>query len=78
MIPTAFDYERATSVDDAVAKLRAAEGGKLIAGGHSLLPLMKLRLSEPRRLIDIARIPGAARHPRDGRQDRDRRRDDAP
>jgi len=58
MIPTAFDYERATSVDDAVAKLRAAEGGgKLIAGGHSLLPLMKLRLSEPRRLIDIARIP---------------------
>ena len=57
MIPTAFDYERATSVDDAVAKLREAEGGKLIAGGHSLLPLMKLRLSEPRRLIDIARIP---------------------
>jgi len=57
MIPTAFDYERATSVDDALAKLRAAEGGKLIAGGHSLLPLMKLRLSEPRRLIDIARIP---------------------
>jgi carbon-monoxide dehydrogenase medium subunit len=58
MIPTAFEYERATSVDDAVAKLRAAEGGgKLIAGGHSLVPLMKLRLSEPRRLIDIARIP---------------------
>jgi aerobic carbon-monoxide dehydrogenase medium subunit len=57
MIPTAFDYERATSVDDAVAKLMEGEGGKLIAGGHSLLPLMKLRLSEPRRLIDIARIP---------------------
>ncbi len=54
-----FEYSRATSVDDALAKLRAADGaGKLIAGGHSLVPLMKLRLSEPRALIDIARIPG--------------------
>lgn len=58
MIPTGFEYERATSVADAVAKLRAADGAaKLIAGGHSLVPLMKLRLSEPGRLIDIARIP---------------------
>ncbi len=56
MIPVEFGYERASSVDDAVAKLGA--GGKLIAGGHSLVPLMKLRLSEPGRLIDIARIPG--------------------
>ena len=55
MIPSAFDYERATSLDDAVARL--AQGGKVIAGGHSLVPLMKLRLSEPQRLIDIARIP---------------------
>ena len=37
---------------------RAPDGGKLIAGGHSLVPLMKLRLSEPGRLVDIARIPG--------------------
>ena len=59
MIPTAFDYQRATSLDDALAKLAAANGhGKLIAGGHSLVPLMKLRLSEPKILIDIARIPG--------------------
>lgn len=59
MIPTAFDYERATSLDDAVAKLAAAGGAaKLLAGGHSLVPLMKLRLSEPQKLIDIARIPG--------------------
>ena len=59
MIPTAFDYERAVSIDDAVAKLSAANGSaKLIAGGHSLVPLMKLRLSEPQVLIDIARIPG--------------------
>ena len=59
MIPAAFDYERATSVDDALAKLKAAGGGaKLLAGGHSLIPLMKLRLSEPGVLIDIGRIPG--------------------
>ena len=59
MIATTFEYARATSVDDAVARLGAANGeAKLIAGGHSLIPLMKLRLSEPRMLIDIARIPG--------------------
>jgi aerobic carbon-monoxide dehydrogenase medium subunit len=56
VIPTAFEYQRATSVDDAIAKLKA--GGKILAGGHSLVPLMKLRLSEPGVLIDIARIPG--------------------
>ena len=59
MIPTAFEYARATSLDDAVAKLKAAGGrAKLVAGGHSLVPLMKLRLSEPQALIDIFRIPG--------------------
>jgi aerobic carbon-monoxide dehydrogenase medium subunit len=59
VISTGFEYSRATSLDDALAKLRAANGeGKLIAGGHSLVPLMKLRLSEPKTLIDIARIPG--------------------
>ncbi len=56
MIPVSFTYERATSIDDAIAK--AGVGGKLIAGGHSLVPLMKLRLSEPGRLIDIDRISG--------------------
>jgi carbon-monoxide dehydrogenase medium subunit len=59
MIPTAFEYDRATSLDEALVKLRAAHGdGKLIAGGHSLVPLMKFRLSQPKILIDIARIPG--------------------
>lgn len=59
MISTQFEYTRATSLDEAVAKLGAAKGeAKLIAGGHSLVPLMKLRLSEPKVLIDIARIPG--------------------
>ncbi|MBI2186823.1 MAG: xanthine dehydrogenase family protein subunit M [Acidobacteria bacterium] len=58
MIPAAFEYVRATSLDDALAKLAAARGeGKLIAGGHSIVPLMKLRLSQPKVLIDIARIP---------------------
>ena len=58
MISTAFEYSRAASLDDALDKLRAAKGeGKLLAGGHSLVPLMKLRLSEPTLLIDIARIP---------------------
>jgi len=58
MIPVEFGYERATSIDDAIAKLAQSGGGKAIAGGHSLVPLMKLRLSEPGRLVDIARIPG--------------------
>jgi aerobic carbon-monoxide dehydrogenase medium subunit len=58
MISAAFDYTRAASLDDALAKLRDTNGAaKLIAGGHSLVPLMKLRLSEPKALIDIARIP---------------------
>jgi len=59
VITTSFDYARATSIDDAIARLGAASGSaKLLAGGHSLVPLMKLRLSEPSLLIDIARIPG--------------------
>jgi carbon-monoxide dehydrogenase medium subunit len=59
VIPAAFDYQRASSLDDALAKLAAAGGGaKLLAGGHSLIPLMKLRLSEPGVLIDISRVPG--------------------
>ena len=57
MIPAAFAYARATSVEDAVAKLAAAQGaGKILAGGHSLIPVMKMRLAEPATLIDIGRI----------------------
>jgi carbon-monoxide dehydrogenase medium subunit len=58
VIPAAFEYVRATSVDDALAKLASTNGrGRFIAGGHSIVPLMKLRLSQPHVLIDIARIP---------------------
>ena len=57
MITTAFDYQRAASLDDAIAKLgTGSDGAKILAGGHSLTPLMKLRLSEPRMLIDIAQL----------------------
>lgn len=66
MIPSTFDYQRATSVQDALARLKAAPGSKLIAGGHSLVPAMKLRLSEPAALIDVARIPGLSGVREDG------------
>jgi carbon-monoxide dehydrogenase medium subunit len=53
-VPAPFEYERATSVDDAVALLeRLGPEARIIAGGHSLLPMMKLRLAAPEHLIDI-------------------------
>lgn len=55
MIPAAFSYQRATSLDDAVAALAGGDA-KVIAGGMSLLPLMKLRLAAPARLVDIGRL----------------------
>jgi carbon-monoxide dehydrogenase medium subunit len=51
--PAPFEYERATSVDGAIAALRLRENSRVIAGGHSLLPMMKLRLASPAYLIDI-------------------------
>jgi carbon-monoxide dehydrogenase medium subunit len=52
--PAPFDYERATSVDGAIASLqRLGSEARVIAGGHSLLPMMKLRLANPEHLIDI-------------------------
>lgn len=56
MYPAAFDYYRASSVSEAVQLLREHPDAKLLAGGHSLLPLMKLRLAEPPALIDIGRV----------------------
>jgi aerobic carbon-monoxide dehydrogenase medium subunit len=58
MNPSEFSYQRAESVEEAIAMLEEhGEGAKLIAGGHSLLPIMKLRLAEPETLVDIGRIP---------------------
>src|SRR5215204_6302223 len=58
MNPSQFAYERAESVDEAITLLQEhGDGAKLVAGGHSLLPIMKLRLAEPETLIDIGRIP---------------------
>lgn len=57
MYPAKFDYYRANSVAEAVSLLQQhGEGARLLAGGHSLLPLMKMRLAQPSVLIDIGRI----------------------
>jgi len=58
MIPGAFEYVRAQSVEEAIeALVEHGDDAKLLAGGHSLLPLMKLRLAMPGVLVDISRIP---------------------
>jgi aerobic carbon-monoxide dehydrogenase medium subunit len=57
VIPAKFDYARAESVDDAIALLvEHGDDAKLLAGGHSLLPLMKLRLATPSVLVDVGRL----------------------
>jgi aerobic carbon-monoxide dehydrogenase medium subunit len=56
MIPATFDYEVAGSVDEAVELLGSREDAKLLAGGHSLLPLMKLRFARPELIVDIGRL----------------------
>ncbi|MBA3344526.1 MAG: FAD binding domain-containing protein [Gemmatimonadales bacterium] len=70
MIPASFDYVRAVSLRDALSALAAGDGSKVIAGGHSLLPVMKFRLAQPARLVDIAALPelrGVAEHRRGAR-----------
>ena len=56
MIPSSFTYQKATSVEEAVKILQHNHDAKLIAGGHSLLPSMKLRLSAPESLVDIREL----------------------
>jgi aerobic carbon-monoxide dehydrogenase medium subunit len=59
VIPAQFDYEAPESLQEAIRMLREnGEDAELLAGGHSLLPLMKLRLAAPTVLIDLRRIPG--------------------
>ena len=55
MIPTSFDYVRARNLNDALKAM--GKNSKVIAGGHSLLPLLRFRLAQPDRLIDIGQLP---------------------
>lgn len=56
MVPAAFEYNKAKIVEDALAAL-AADDSKILSGGYSLIPAIKLRLSQPRLLVDISGIP---------------------
>ncbi len=56
MIPAPFEYARAGSVDEAIRLLSDHADAKIIAGGHSLLPLMRLRLARPSMLVDVSRL----------------------
>src|ERR1700682_4916301 len=56
MIAAQFDYVRANTLDEALTLLAQNEDAKILAGGHSLIPAMKLRLAQPPLLIDLGRI----------------------
>src|SRR5258705_13652031 len=61
MIPAPFDYQAPATLEEAVLLLaKDPDGSKVLAGGHSLIPAMKLRLAQPQVLIDIARIKSLA------------------
>jgi carbon-monoxide dehydrogenase medium subunit len=69
VIPASFDYLRPSTVDDAVTALGAAgEDAKVLAGGQSLLPLLRLRLAYPSTLVDLGRVDGLRGVRRDGDQ----------
>src|SRR2546430_140511 len=59
MYPAAFEYHSPTSVRDALGLLgRLGDDAKLLAGGHSLIPMMKLRLAQPKHVIDLGKVKG--------------------
>ena len=58
MIPAPFEYARAKNLRDALNALASNDGAKLLAGGHSLLPAMKLRLARPTHVVDLKKVPG--------------------
>ena len=67
MIPAPFDHITPRSLDEAIRVLAShGEDAKLLAGGHSLLPMMKLRLANPKLLIDLSKIPGLSGIKQDG------------
>src|SRR5947208_11250317 len=66
-VPAVFDYHPAKTIDEAIALLQQyGDEAKVLAGGHSLIPAMKLRLSQPGHLIDIGRIQGLSYIREDG------------
>ena len=68
MRPQAFEYHRPESLDQALDLLASVDESRPIAGGHSLLPMMKLRLATPAALVDLGRLPGLAEITRDGNE----------
>src|SRR3974377_1381211 len=66
MIPPSFDYAAPKTIPEAVALLGNNPDAKVLAGRHSLIPMMKIRLSSPAMLVDINRIPGLAYIRREG------------
>jgi carbon-monoxide dehydrogenase medium subunit len=66
MIPASFDYESPRELNDVLALLSSREDAKLLAGGHSLLPAMKLRLAQPALLVDLSRVTGLSYIKEDG------------
>src|SRR5665811_2235144 len=68
MYPRPFDYVAATSIEEAVRELGNAEFGKVMSGGMSLIPMMKLRLLSPEVVVDIGRIEGLRQVPHGGQK----------
>src|SRR5881396_152254 len=66
MIPAPFEYARAGSVEEAISLLGSDPDAKILAGGHSLLPAMRLRIARPSMLVDIGRIAGLSYVREDG------------
>ena len=60
MIPATFDYEVAEAAEHALELLASRENAVLLAGGHSLIPAMKLRIARPELLVDIGRVSSLA------------------
>jgi aerobic carbon-monoxide dehydrogenase medium subunit len=58
MYPAAFEYHAPGSVQEALGLLGKLDDAKILAGGHSLVPMMKLRLAQPKHLIDLRKVPG--------------------
>jgi aerobic carbon-monoxide dehydrogenase medium subunit len=66
MYPAAFEYHAPSTVNEALQLLGTLDDAKIVAGGHSLIPMMKLRLAQPKHLIDLRKVPGLTGIKEDG------------